>query len=1222
VSEERAGAVDAVDTLGALPAVLDEFEIVRRVGAGAMGRVYEARGPDGRRLALKTLPGAHPGEVARFKGEFRRFADLAHPHLVALDRFVEQDDRACWFTMEYVDGVRFDTWTGVGEDLDVGRLRAALPGLVRGVRAIHAAGLLHRDLKPGNVLVTPAGRVVVVDFGLAVPAGRADDEAEASVRSLRQSEAAGTPRYMAPEQGLGAAPAPPADWYALGVILYLLLTGRAPYSDPHPLLLLKQKLGGKAPRPARGPADLADLATALLHPRPRARPTGDAIAAAVGIVERDPWARPRRRVPGGGEAFEGRADELFTLHSAFRRAGRGEAVLQCVAGPSGVGKTALVERFLNDVRTRDRALVLSARCRAHESIPYKGFDAVVEALAGWLARLPDSTASALLPRRAAEAAAVFPVLKAARAVAVAAASATLPPEPAEVRRRAFRGLRELLGRIAEQRPTVLCIDDVQWGDADSARLLIELLAPPDAPPMLVLATWRSEEADGSPMIEELRRPRRDRGPAPVMDLGPLPRADAVRLARGLLGPAGDAARAESIATESGGSPFLLEQLVEDALLTPDARAEGPRLRRLLRARLAMLPDGDRALLRVVVAAGRPLPRAVVRRAAGGGDDDGPAMARLRALRLVRTGGPRGDSVECYHDRVLEALAADLDDADRRAVHRAVAEALEAERSDDACALAEHHAAAGDPVRAVDHAVRGARAAAELLAFDRAAETFTLALRYGAELPPERRAALTKERADALTLAGRCAEAAPLYVSAAEHLPAGGAADAERRAAEAFLVSGRVDAGAALLRRLLGRAGLPFPASPAAAALGAFGRLVLLAVRGVRFRERSVEHVPPAELGRVDLCDAAAKGLVAVDNVRGAYFSVRALGLALRVGEPGRVGRALATVGAAVLAPVGGPLGRWGRRLLAAAEQIAARSDDPLLRGAVAVAAGQIHVLAGEWRQALALSDRGVETLADHGAGGAWERSIGRMGSIRALEELGRPAAALLQGPLERRRADDLGDRYAAVTAMLYAAAGRLSVDDPRGARREAEAAMTLWDRSEFDVQRLYALRVLARADLYDGDGARAWARVREAWPRLEASMLLRVPIVRIDARGMRAAAALAAGGDAVATARRDARALAREGRRDCLGHAALIVAGIHARAGRTDAAAEALRHAETAFVRADMSGRSATARYALGVVLGSSGDGLRTEASAALRDRGVVSPARWTAMEAPGIVRR
>jgi tetratricopeptide (TPR) repeat protein len=1232
-----------------LPLRSRRFRVVRCIGSGATGVVYEAHDRDlGADVAIKLLRQMHPRAITRFKQEFRALQDLEHPNLVGFGELLEEDGQLL-FTMELVRGVDFlsyvrpraagelvsyDTAATSASDrtpvvaarpspgmrLDEARLRHALAELGRGLSALHGAGKVHRDVKPSNVLITAEGRVVLLDFGLLVD--------EATEDSWSSPAIVGTPLYMAPEQAAGRELGPAADWYAVGVMLYEALTGRAPFEGaPMKVILDKQR---DEPPPIKdlaptAPPDLEALCLALLRFDPAARPDGETFLRRLGATAAAQPARARR--PSAtftqGPPFVGRQGELALLEDELAVcAVRGRAGVVLIRGESGVGKSTLVRVF---TRALDASVVVaSGRCFERESVAYKAFDGVVDALARRLAHAEPAEAAALLPFHAGLLAQVFPALRRVKAFADAP-----PPGEAidqrELRVRVFGALRELLGRLCQRHPVVVAIDDLQWADEDSLALLTEVLRPPEAPPLLLLATLRPTAREGA--ADAGARVRAVCPDAGELQLGPLSAGESRQLASMLLDVHGvkEPIDVEILSQEAAGHPLFIDELVRHAAGF-GAHAGGVHLEDVLWQRVEALEPKAREVLELVCLAGSPIHLDALGRAAEvNAERLGRLVSLLRVSNLVRTTGVRAvDTVEPYHDRVRHAIASRQDGERRQAVHRALALAIEGSPyPGQESMLAFHWKGAGRDELAARYAASAAGRAAEAFAFDRAARFYRTALELG---HPDR-ADLLARLGEALANAGRGAEAADAYLGAASIAgDEATALDLRRHAAEQLLMSGHIERGIELFTGVLGAAGMTLPQSPRGALASLVWHRARIALRGLGFKERQESAVAATELTRVDLCWSVATGLAMVDSIRGADFQTRHLLLALRAGEPTRVARALAIEGG-FLSTGGAGARRRGKKLFAAARRLLERTPSPqteaLLLGAECIAAYQ----GGQWRRALELARQAEHRLRNQRESAGWQLDTMEFFWLYSLFYLGELRELAARAPARLRVAIEHGDLYAATNLRVgLINAAWLATGDVEAARRHLEDAERQWTKSGFHVQHFHQLVGRGQIHLYAGEAGAGYRLVTERWRDFERSMLDRVRLLLLEAQYLRARLALA-----MARARpgeaprylREAEGLARRLRTAPETFAAPwgdVVAAAVARArGDHEGAVAALDRAASGFTGSDMAVYAAAARWRLGALLGGDeGAEMARGAVGELEGQAVAEPERFMAMLAPG----
>lgn len=1075
-----------------------------------MGVVYEADDAvRGHRVALKTLKIPSPESVYRLKKEFRALADLNHPNLVELFDLAIDDEGTAFVTMELVAGtpmVDYCRPTTAGP-FDEARARDVLRQLALAVRTLHSAGLVHRDLKPSNVIVTDTGRVVVLDLGLV-----------ADLSTFREDSLAGrivgTAEYMAPEQAMGGDVTPAADWYSVGVLLYQVLTGAPPHEGPL-LEVLRRKRELPVPpreRAPAAPADLSDLCMALLSPRAADRPDGDSVLRALG-------EGTATRSLARTAAFAGRAEELERLFAGLDTVRGGSPAAALVRGPSGLGKSALIRELLAQSHERvEDLVVLAGRCYEREAVPYKAMDGVIDQLASHWAGLDRERAAALTPAKPWLLGRVFSGLTRVPAVAQARRDAHIA-DRRELSAQAFHELRRVFAGLAEQSTLVVFIDDVQWIDADSLALLSEIARPPDAPAMLLLMCSRAET---QPRLKTLLRDLEI--PISTVELGPLPADDARAVAADLLG-AGRARLADQIATESGGVPFVIEELVRyaDAVGTDDIAAVN--VTRALDARLHRLPARARRLLSALCLAGEPISARVAAAVTDASVED--ASAALRLLRTERLARAAGDRVEPYHDRVRETIAGGLSDGDRRELHRKLALALELAGDGSSETLARHWHLGGEPQRAADRARAAAADAADKADFDRAARLYQLALEVGSfdeRAAREIRTAL----AEALADAGNPPDAAAAFRAAADGAEPQVALQLRNRAAAELLRGGYLDDGMAELREVLAAVGLRLPRSPLSALLAAAWRRAWLRVRGMRWTERATS-ASERDLARLDVLQSVSVSLSNIDTMSGNAFQAHRMLLALRVGDPPRLADAFG-IEAGYLATLGA-LDR-AARLARIGDELYERSRE---RAAVipfakwALAAIEYFGKSNFDAAYDLFASAETELLRVQRVRG-WAMSMVQQYMCFAQRYRGKFAWLARTVPRLLREAERRADIYAAVNLRTGLNAVYLLRDRPdlaAHALADAEAAWPDRDRG-FQVQHVWSLFAACAIDLYAREPGRGLERLAHAAPRLRSSLLMHVPILYVEREYLRGSlAAVARGPRAAAEARRSARRLAR-----------------------------------------------------------------------------------------------
>ena len=650
-----------------IPQRLGDFRIIRKIGQGGMGSVFEAEHVTrGTRVALKTLPEVSAEALYLFKREFRSLARISHPNLVGLHR-LESEGESWFFTMDLIRGTDFRSYVRPDGILDSDRLESAYRQLVDAVSELHSRHILHRDLKPSNVMIDESGTLKVLDFGLVF-----DMETE---QELKANYICGTPAYMSPEQISGDELTPKSDWFAVGIMLFEAITGKLPWSGRTVTEVMDAKLEKDAPQlDTDAECSLHSITNQLLCRDPDQRL--DPSKVSDSISTEDP--EESRQTVSNKALLLGRETQLGLLrdvHDRFRSSGEPTAVF--VSGRSGEGKTHLAEQFVDSIRD-ESITILSGRCYDRESVPFKAVDQLIESLTAYLAQRSGRELREILPKDTGLLAQVFPAFMRLREVEALTRNTTIPQDGREVRKRAFLALRELFQAISEEKPILLFLDDMQWGDAESAELIREIVRAPDPPRVMLLMTYRRDEAATSAFLKYWKNSSGDELAEHEVEIGPLSSSEIERLIESYV-TRDDTDRFErvmSIANETGGNPFLLVEFLESLEGSGDEVRVRP-LAEVIDRKLEQLPEEAIAILEYLAISGQAIELEDITDAYGAENLPMATIYRMQNENLLRHVG-QDDSLtfDTYHDKIRETVLSGFDTVYKAKLHLQMARVIE------------------------------------------------------------------------------------------------------------------------------------------------------------------------------------------------------------------------------------------------------------------------------------------------------------------------------------------------------------------------------------------------------------------------------------------------------------------------------------------------------------------------------------------------------------------
>jgi serine/threonine protein kinase/tetratricopeptide (TPR) repeat protein len=538
------------------------YEIIELLGTGGMGKVYRAFDNKVKEeIAIKLLkPEISQNEkiIERFSNEIRLSRKITHKNVCRMHDLNEEGGTQ-YITMEYVAGEDLKSFIRRVGHLPPKKAISIGRQVCEGLAEAHSLGVIHRDLKPQNIMVDKSGNPKIMDFGIA--------------RSLKaegitgEGAIIGTPEYMSPEQVEGKETDQRSDIYSMGVVLYEMLIGKVPFEGESTFSIALKHRDETPPHPRELNPELSPELSAIIlkcmaKEKERryqsalelireldALEKGTEITAAETKPQVPAFLEEKKAVKEEIPVFVARESELERLDTFLERSLLGEGQVVFITGEAGCGKTALIQEFARRTQeTHSDLVVASGKCNAHTGIgdPYSPFMEMLALLMGdvetrWAAgmisqehaqrlwSLMPQTIKALLDCGP-DLINIFvpgaPLLSRAEAFAPGSAEwqirlkrlverkAMLPPDSSLQQSDLFEQYTRLLVAVARERPLLLVLDDLQWIDAGSASLLFHLCRRMKGSRILIAGSYRPDEValgrgDGrhplETVVHELRR---------------------------------------------------------------------------------------------------------------------------------------------------------------------------------------------------------------------------------------------------------------------------------------------------------------------------------------------------------------------------------------------------------------------------------------------------------------------------------------------------------------------------------------------------------------------------------------------------------------------------------------------------------------------------------------------------------------------------------------------
>jgi len=733
------------------------YKVSKKLGEGGKGTVFKAEDTRlGRTVAVKVIKGEGLDQesFARFEQEAKATAGLSHPHIVAIYD-IGQEGESHYLILEFVDGPNLSGLISSqpGRRCDAATTLRIGSQVCQALECAHSRGILHRDIKPENIMITSDGLPKLMDFGLARALG--------GPKLTQRGVIVGTPAYLPPEQALGKHSDARSDLYSLGCVLYEMATGRPPFPGDDPVKIIFSHINDLPMMPRRIAPEISEALEQVIlkllskDPDKRYQSAGELLQALnsmseaaearptlveVSTEEKAAGAIPTPE-PRWAQPLVDREQETRILRARLDAALRGEGSLVFITGEAGIGKTRLAYELRSYAKLRGAQCLMGRGYERESAAPYQPWSDIIKEYIRWA---PPLLMFKAVGAFAPELAKLVPEL--------GEKLGTVPPPTsapsAQQHVRLFEAVTQFFVNISKEVSLVLLLDDLQWFDEASMKLLHHLARAITAERLLAVGAYRDLELDDqrslSRTVAEINRERLFY----ALPLKRLAFGEVCQMIRQTFGEKVPSELPDLVYGKTAGNPFFVEEvlrsLVEEGTVYPVEKGWAvknlsdvhvPRgIKEVLGKRLECLDEESCHVLSAAAVIGREFSFPVLREVTGLGEDrlidiiDKCLQARLVVDRHVP-----GEEVYAFADSQLrDVLYEGISPVRRRRHHMKVGEAVEkvyARKIEDYLeALAYHFLEGNDLSKAVDYSQKAGDKATRLFAWDQARRHYETALK--------------------------------------------------------------------------------------------------------------------------------------------------------------------------------------------------------------------------------------------------------------------------------------------------------------------------------------------------------------------------------------------------------------------------------------------------------------------------------------------------------------